>query len=233
MAVHSMGIVMEYFSINYSGNEKTGKMPVTSSDKKTCPDTCPLKGGNGCYAENHYINQQWDKLTDGTMKAATDYNGLLKAIKRLPNGMLWRMNEKGDLSHNNGTIDTDRLSAIVTANKGKQGFTYTHHALTDSNLQAIKTANNKGFTINLSANNAAQADDYLAHGLPVVTLLPVTAGKVSYTPQGNKIVACPAGYGGKVTCASCGLCAIPDRNYIIGFKAHGTRKSKVNIIAVG
>jgi len=34
---------------------------------------------------------------------------------------------------------------------------------------------------------------------------------------------CPAQTREDVTCASCGLCAIPDRRVIIGFRAHGTR----------
>ena len=37
-----------------SGNVKTGKIPVSTSGRNTCPDACPLKkanGGKGCYGE--------------------------------------------------------------------------------------------------------------------------------------------------------------------------------------
>jgi hypothetical protein len=224
---------MNFFSVNHSGNIKTGNIPVTSSDKKTCPNTCPLKGGNGCYAENHYTNIQWDKLSNGTMKSATDFNGLLFTIKRFSIGSLWRMNEKGDLCHNDGMIDNDKLYAIVKANKNKRGFTYTHHAINAHNVAVIKKANDSGFTINLSANNADQADDYFLTGLPVVTLLPHNAKNVTLTKNGVKIVACPEETKNNIKCANCGLCQKTDRQYIIGFKAHGTRKNKVNVIAVG
>jgi hypothetical protein len=32
-----------------SSNAKTGKIPVSTSSKATCPATCPFMG-NGCYA---------------------------------------------------------------------------------------------------------------------------------------------------------------------------------------
>jgi len=215
--------------MSLTGNSKTGVMPVTSSSKDTCPSTCPLKGGKGCYAENHWANIQWDKLTEG--KTGFPFDGLVKAIKDLPKNALWRMNEKGDLSHDSGHIDTAKLQAIVKANKGKKGFTYTHHLPTvGSNLEAIQEANKAGFTINLSANNLAEADQYLAHGVPVVTILPMDAPVISYTPKGHKVVVCPEETKG-IKCAQCGICQKADRSFVVGFRAHGTRKKAVEIIA--
>ena len=48
------------------------------------------------------------------------------------------------------------------------------------------------------------------------------------TAQGVTVVRCPAEYIERVNCGNCGgktpLCARPDRNYVIGFTAHGAAK---------
>ena len=47
-----------------SVNAKTGPIPVTTSSKNTCPDSCQLKG-NGCYAEVGRVNIHWQKVSNG------------------------------------------------------------------------------------------------------------------------------------------------------------------------
>ena len=222
-----------HYAINLKGNTKTA-IPTTTSSKSTCPDTCPLKV-KGCYAKNHFLGSYWERLSNGEVKTSLDYRGLLHAVKRLPKGQLWRHNQAGDLNHIDGRIGISSLLALVSANSGKNGFTYTHHTpLNEHNYNAIKQANIDGFTINLSANNLTEADTFKTLGVaPVCVLLPVDAPNVSYTPNKNKIVACPAEKNKKVTCANCGLCAESKRGYIIGFRAHGSAKKSVNIIAVG
>lgn len=216
------------YSFSKKGNTKIGNMPVTRSPQINCPDTCSLKN-NGCYAENHFLGVVWKKdLEKGFM-----FNDLINAVKKLPKNTLWRHNEAGDLSQDgNGNIDSDNLQTLVNANKGKHGFTYTHHVPNKHNAELIKKANQEGFTINLSAETLSQADEYFSMNVgPVVTLLPIVADKVTYTPNGVRVVKCPATYN-DVTCDVCKLCQRSERNYIIGFPAHGTRKSKVNKIAV-
>ncbi|AGR89223.1 hypothetical protein X831_gp103 [Pseudomonas phage PAK_P2] len=66
-----------------------------------------------------------------------------------------------------------------------------------------------------------------------MTILPMDAENVSFTPKGRKVVACPAEKSDKVNCKSCGLCQVADREYIIGFRAHGTAKKTVDLIAKG
>jgi hypothetical protein len=133
----------------------------------------------------------------------------------------------------NNIINVQALKDLVQANKNKSGFTYTHYPMNnDSNIQAVKMANNNGFTVNLSANNLKQADDYKSLKIaPVVVVVAEDCDKVSYTEKGNKIVVCPAQTSDKVTCSSCGLCQKSDRDYIIGFRVHGTytKKAKVSL----
>jgi len=68
---------------------------------------------------------------------------------------LWRHNEAGDLPGEGDDIDVPKLRALVQANRGKRGFTYTHKPVLDNpqNAVAIKCANQNGFTVNLSADS--------------------------------------------------------------------------------
>jgi len=227
-----------FYSINLAGNSKT-KIPTTTSSKGTCPDSCPLKkgddgNGGGCYASYSFLGNYWSKLSKGEVKNSGDFDWLLNKINDLPKGQLWRMNQAGDLDHIGGAINSAYISDLIKVNKGKKGFTYTHHNIDFAhNAVSIQSANRLGFTINLSANNLEQADYYISQKIaPVVTLLPTDAEKVTYTPKGNKIVACPAENSDKINCGNCGLCYLADRDYIIGFRAHGTGKKIVSKIAI-
>lgn len=233
-------IIMLFRFVRSSGNKKTGPIPVVTSQSDSCPKECPLNtkaGGKGCYAAYGNSAIHWRKLdamTQGNDRTVFDLDGLARQIAALPKRQLWRFNEAGDLPQaNDGTIDHAALRAIVSANKGRNGFTYTHYnPRATLNAYAIKKANDSGFTINLSANNAQQADDYLSLSIaPVVTLLPTGTEKVTETPKGVRIVRCPAEYQDSVTCSNCGLCQRADRDYVIGFTAHGTAKKTVSLIA--
>jgi hypothetical protein len=221
---------MNYSLTKISKNSKTGPIPVTTSNRATCPDACPLKR-NGCYAEDYYTQLHWNKVTSG--ERGTDWLGFIANVKVLPKRTLWRHNVAGDLRGSNNHIDVNALKELVQANVGKNGFTYTHYPLdTAINITAVQQANNDGFTVNGSANTLEQADNYMALGVPTVVILPENASKVTYTPNNNKVVVCPAQTSEKVTCLSCGLCQIAKRDYIIGFRVHGTGKKKAKV-AIG
>jgi hypothetical protein len=134
----------------------------------------------------------------------------------------------------NNDIDVSALSQLVKANKGKRGFTYTHKPLTQKNADVIFYANQSGFTINLSADNLTEADELKASGIgPVVTLLDasVNGNAQITTPNGTRVVVCPATYRDDINCASCKLCSHALRETIVGFPAHGTSKKKASAIA--
>ena len=222
---------MNYSLTAISSNSKTGPIPTTVSNRGTCPDTCPLKS-NGCYADSYYTSMHWNKVTSG--ERGTDWQGFINSIKALPKRILWRHNVSGDLVGSNDTINTHALVQLVNANKNKSGFTYTHYPMISANnVQAVKHANANGFTVNLSANDLNQADSYKALNIgPVVLIVSEDTKQVSYTPNNNKVVVCPAQTSEKVTCSSCTLCQKADRDYIIGFRVHGTYKKKAGL-AVG
>jgi hypothetical protein len=206
-----------------SSNVKTGPIPVSTSSRTTCPDTCTLKK-NGCYADSGPLALHWDKVTSGDRGG--DWQQFCDTVQALPLGQLWRHNQSGDLPHVGGKIDAKQLAQLVTANLGKRGFTYTHHKPTPHNARVLKAANLAGFTVNLSAESLNEADTMSALGVgPVVTILPEGLPHKLKTPGGRDVVTCPATYRDDTSCATCQLCQ-RQRDAIIGFPVHGTSKRK-------
>jgi hypothetical protein len=105
-----------------------------------------------------------------------------------------------------------------------------------ANRDAIASANAAGFVVNLSGNNPSHADTLAALEIaPVVTIASrdlFADGKVARTPAGRTIVRCPAEYR-DTSCAECAMCALPARDYVIGFTVHGAGASRADIIARG
>lgn len=213
-----------------SRNSKTGDIPVTTTSEETCAYACPLKA-NGCYAEAGPLAILWRKVT--ARKAGMAWDAAMSEIAALPQGTLWRHNQAGDLPGIGDDIDGFALIELIRANEGKRGFTYTHKPIdTAKNRGAIRIANANGFTVNLSANNLAHADELAASNVgPVVVVLPADATRATVTPGGRKVAICPATISDNVTCKTCGLCAIANRKAIIGFPAHGPSKRKASAIA--
>jgi ferredoxin len=209
-------------------NRKTGRIPVSTTSADTCPDACPFKATGVCYAKHGKVRMHWDKVSAG-LRGMT-FDAFCDAVRELPKGILWRHNQAGDLPGSADTLDCDMLAQLVDANRGRRGFTYTHKPLTtDAEREAVKNANAHGFTVNLSANDLDHAD--MLAGLDIGAVVTVLPGDVYgnvpiFTPNGRRVVVCPATYRDEVTCESCGLCQRADRKVIVGFPAHGPGKGK-------
>lgn len=231
---------MKFTFTRISKNKKTGEIPTSITDSSSCPVACPFapKDGkpNGCYAAYGPLNWHWKKLDNG--KVGISANELFDAIKDLPSGTLMRHNVAGDLCHKNEKIDMDFLNGIINAARNRKVFTYTHHVVLGNdakakhNRNAVKEANEAGFTINLSGNNCDNADELKALKIaPVVTIVPSNSPDSFMTKAGNKVIVCPAQTRENVNCAKCKLCQNQKRSVIIGFKAHGVGTKKVEAIA--
>lgn len=207
---------MLYHFIRRSDNRKTGPIPTTYSERGTCPPSCPHYRSD-CYAEDFYTRLSWDKVParGGTLAA------LVQHIESLPPGQLWRFNVAGDLPGAGEAVDARALGWIVKANTGRRGFTYTHKK-TPAAVRWALEATRWGFTVNLSADDAGEADALAAHGLPLTCIVPMDTPERTATPAGRPIVVCPA-QTRETTCKDCGLCQRPNRAVIVGFRAHGTR----------
>lgn len=203
-------------------------MPVTTSDARTCPDSCPLKQGGGCYAKSGPMSIHWTAVNRG--ERGVPWPKFLEQLSRLPRGQLWRHNQAGDLPGNNEKVDARMLQELVEVNRtaSLHGFTYTHKPMTPANAAAVQHANQHGFTINLSADTLQEADELAALGVaPVVVILPHDSPDSCTTPGGRKVITCPAQTRDRTNCVNCKLCADPNRTPIIGFLAHGSQSKLV------
>ena len=222
-------MIMNYATTQISRNRKIGNISCTYTERASCPRACPLRDA-GCYADGGPVAIHWRKLD----KAGKSLHELCEFIAEQAT-RLWRHNVAGDLASKAGKICLETLRAIVVANTGKNGFTYTHHDMSiQHNREAVAEANARGFTINLSANDLHHADQLADLGVgPVVTLLPMDAKNNVRTPMGRQVVVCPAVLQDDVNCQSCRLCARKERKSIVGFPAHGMRKGKAHALVSG
>lgn len=209
-----------------SANKKLGGLPASSTSMSTCPTRCSFRD-NGCYASSGPIFVNWRALSDG--RRGTDLDEFCEGVRKLPKQQLWRWAQAGDLPGDGARINRTALNKIVHANRGRSGFGYSHYnPRLKKNSEALRHANENGFTLNLSAETLAEADEFVALNLaPVVVVLPTEQRGNLKTPGGNTVVVCPASLGPEVTCATCAICANAGRKFVVGFPAHGSGKKRV------
>ena len=129
-------------------------------------------------------------------------------------------------------LDAEYLDALLDAVPRKGvSFTYSHF---DPLVYGWGKKLKEGKTvINFSTESPAAAAASIYNGVPSVVVLREDywqGSKTQSAPFGVKIVRCPAEYREGFSCRDCGngvpLCARLDRDYIIGFTAHGPSKKK-------
>ena len=218
-----------------SKNKKLGKMPTTTTERKSCPDSCRWKNGD-CYGEKYHTSMIWKETETGINKRwgkkfSNSWNDTMKAIKNFPESVdIWRHNQIGDLpnkGNDNESIDEKKLDQLVKANNGRRVICFTHkHSrkhpdfkngkIDYKNIELIKKANDNGFTMNLSANDLEHADELAKHGLPVAV---VVDEHTTATPDGRPVAMCLSQTKG-LTCKQCKLCSVNTRKTIVGFLKH-------------
>ena len=212
-----------------SSNAKTGPIPTSTSERSSCWEGCAFYA-KGCYAKSGPQALHWRKVSEG--ERGMPWEQFIAAVRKIQRGQLWRHNVSGDLPHSFGDIISDMLQQLVTANKGRKGYTYTHHPLNAHNVKVLQDANANGFTINASTESVEVADAIMTeHNIPAVAVINSEESRRFFTTtNGRKVIVCPATVHDNVTCATCGLCQRADRNFIVAFPAHGTAKKTVNNI---
>jgi ferredoxin len=236
-----------YFSLTkISRNQKLGPMPASTSSRSTCPDSCPLKGQGGCYAEYGPMSIFWKKVDRG--EAGGDFDTFVKEVEQLPRRQMWRYGQAGDLPGEGDEIDREQMVRLAKANRGRPVIAFTHKPPTEENIETLNLARDLGFSVNLSANNVEHADELMIHGMNVVVVLPEEYARQNsetkteyrkrlnelpkHTPAGARIAVCPATFT-DTNCLQCGACAqTKPRGAIIGFPAHGTKKKQVSEMAL-
>lgn len=208
-----------------SANKKLGGLPASMQSQSTCPDRCSFKG-NGCYAEAGNVGIHFRAISRGDRGVGIDE--FCEQVRLLPKHSLWRYGVGGDLPGDGVLIDAEALKKLVSANRGRHAFSYSHYdPRIPHNAELIRYANESGFVINLSAETLEEADEFSALRIgPVVTVLPIDQTENSTTRKGRAVQVCPASIS-NTTCALCGVCAVANRKSVIGFPAHGSGKARV------
>lgn len=201
-----------------SGDEKTGPVAASYCPEDTCADRCPFKG-RGCYADNFRVRATWDRCETPEALSLVE---LTRKLEDLPTGRSYRHGIAGDLPGHGDTIDYRAWDRI----QGAAGHLGPSWAYSHKPLAALRRLRPGPITVNVSADTPEQADDAIASGLPACLVVPEDAGP-SVTPGGNRWIICPAQTRDDVTCATCLLCARPQRTVIVAFRAHGQGKRKL------
>lgn len=236
-----------------SGNKKTGPMIVTTSEAATCPDACPFNHNNegGCLAEYGPLKLHWDKVSK--RERGGTWEDFIANVGTFATDASWRHNQAGDMPGDKKNLDERKCYQLADANDERDGFTYCHYDVIDNehNRKVLTVVNQSNFTVNLSGNNMAHADQLVeTKAGPVCTVLPKELGRrkekgewtetlADYrvrikdlkTPAGNPVGPCPATYLDDLSCLDCMLCAKKQRKILVGFPAHGTGARKADAVA--
>ena len=67
--------------IKQSSNKKTGPIPTTYADRKTCPPSCPHYGTD-CYAEAYHTRLAWNRASAQGAVSVAPYPSRMRTPKR-------------------------------------------------------------------------------------------------------------------------------------------------------
>lgn len=224
---------LEESSLNFiwnaqSTNRKTGNVPTlyighTKEEAWDSCSGCNLRG-NGCYAWSGSVaigasstRKAFKKGQDKTLAYAMEHKH--KKAKML------RVSAIGDI----GRCSSSQAKEIIdTAQKhGLNLVGYTHH------WREAKVSTKWKGKLMASCERLQDADEAVSKGWRATCLVPSTQSKSFLSPNGNKVVICPAqtaeAAGKTLTCNDCRLCdASRLLAPIIGFQVHGSQLEKAN-----
>jgi DNA modification methylase len=226
-----------------SGNSKIGETATTYAAQSSCPSSCPLLDGGGCYAEQGRVRHITRRLNEAAKAVEHTPFDVARAeawaidqMKVVP-GRPLRLHTVGDCASDEAT----QMVAAAAARYGQRGggpvFTYSH-AWRDvareswgdavsilascETLEDIALARSRGYAPSTVVKQFRAPGRHLLDETEATTAAQV----------GVDILPCPEQSGKtrgkgkeKVTCATCRLCfddkAIRERGYAIAFEVHG------------
>jgi hypothetical protein len=232
----------KYHRTKVTVNRKTGPVTTTTTGRTSCSDACILKAtveedgsitSNGCYAEQYPMKYHWDKVDSGERGHSLDE--FIQLLTSLPYGQLVRHNQAGDLPGDGKfTLYRDDCFKLAKAFRRVNAFTYTSYPLTPFNVDTVKEMIQLGFVVNKSCFSLKHVDEAMDAGLPATVVLPSsTKERKLLTPKGRVVARCPAELSKDISCSNCGggkgpLCLRKDRDFAVGFVAHGGQKKKTD-----
>ena len=137
-----------------------------------------------------------------------------------------------------GQIDWNYLDAVLNAKvQGGRSWTYTHFKFEDISLKQNRNFHfnflyrirdsKQHTTVNRSTDNVNDAVAVHNKGYPTTVTLSDKNVRKHFVHKEIKFVRCPSEYNKKVGCIDCDLCARKDRNFVIVFYGHGSKKKLV------
>ena len=209
-------------------DSKTGPVAASYTARHSCAPSCALRVTGECYAmAGFHTRLAWNRAD-----SALPWAEFCDKVRQLPPGKLFRHNVAGDLPHTGGRIDAKAVRQLVAAlqDAKARGWTYTHHTTRAANLKLIRECNAAGFTVNLSADSLQEADKLQATGAgPVCVTVPADQPQVGTTPAGHTVRVCPAQVKAGITCERCQWCTKADRDFMVGFRAHGAKVRQLTV----
>jgi len=219
-----MATLVNVHIVPRTNNTKTGPLPATYRPMSTCPSECPfLPSGaiGGCYGTGRIFASAARRSADVDIERATwrIRLGMEAGVRYLRDRVV------GDVVLPDGKLDRPYIAGISRIAKavGVIPFGYTHgwRAFTRRDVTFMKV---RGYVMNASAETHDDVVAAVALGLPVALVDEFTPEGT--TIAGRRVVTCPAQLRKDVTCASCGMCAKPDRKVIVRFLPHGIARAK-------
>lgn len=197
-----------------SRNAKVGPIACTYRTADTCPTLCPLRE-RGCYAHGRVF-----ALARGGTEDPS-YANVRALASSLPDGGMVRVNVSGDILDEDGRIDSaylGALSEVATTRPDALVYGYTHA------WRQTAPGIAPGVVLNASTESREGLEEAIEAGWP--TTVVDDGSLVGSTIGGRRVVVCPAQTRDDVTCASCRLCARPERRSTVAFLIHGPSKRR-------
>lgn len=210
-----------------SGNAKTGPIPVTYRPMSTCEPTCPLlpdkaNGTGGCYGTGRIFAAAARYSRDVTRADVAERLAAAPADARYLRdrvvGDVITVDDDGTVTFDLAYVET--IGALA-ADADLVAFGYSHawRRMSPADVAAVAAS---GYVLNASCETVDDVAEALALGLPA-TIASDTVDDGTII-GGMRVVTCPAQTRDDVTCASCGLCAKPNRRSVVRFRIHGTAR---------
>lgn len=216
-----------------SGNSKTGPIPVTYRPMGTCEPTCAFlpssEDGGGCYGTGRIFALAGKYARDVSHDIAA---GILARRDRAARFLRDRV--VGDVVTSRGTIDHGYIAAVALLARDAAlipfGYTHAWRRMTREDVARIAAS---GYVLNASCETREDVRAAITLGLPVTIASDnvedgeiITAPGIDGAPVSRRIVTCPAQTREDTSCASCGLCARPNRAACVRFLIHGTARKR-------
>ena len=247
-----------FLTVVLSGNTKIGtNCAVTTSPIQTCPE-CALMD-NGCYAQNFPLDRVWKRISEGEWGEPWEAHLKSIRQLPMGRFLRVNQAGDFPPSEDRTQVDRQKCLDLAKASgaRSKTAWAYTHY-LPEGNTEVFQEMTDHGLTVNLSANSPAQALEFMESGLPVTTI--AKEDFKSQVIDGVRFVVCPAVGNKHLTCSGgcvkhdygnkdkegkskakyyqtypCGggkvpLCAKKERDYVIVFPAHGSRRRKAESV---